>query len=181
MLFALVSPDLNHAGIMVQSALLRRRVIERVGTWDETLYVVDYDYWMRAAWAGCRFKYSPGALAFYQSRPGQMSANVAAMLGGIAAVWVKALGYIDREPYRAILAGRLAQRRFYLALSDRSASRRDALARIAAARALAPSAISPLALSLGYGLAASSVGPALMHSAAIAPVRALLQRRFGLR
>jgi GT2 family glycosyltransferase len=181
LLLALVAPDMNHAGIMAQSALIHRRALERVGPWDEALYVVDYDYWLRAAWAGCRFRYSPGALAFYQSRPGQMSADVDAMMRGIAAVWAKALTYVDREPYRSILARRLAQRRFYLALADRSSSGRETVAAIAAARALAPGALPPAAIALGCALALAPGGRRLMHVPALAAGRALLQRGFGLR
>lgn len=180
MLMALVAPDLNHAGILVQSTLIRRSALDRVGPFDESLYVVDYDWFLRAAAAGCRFGYSAGALAFYQSRPGQMSADVNAMMRGIAAVWDKALTYVRQEPHRTILARRLAQRRFYLALADRSASRRDALCALAAARALSPDAVPPAAFALGLALAAAPGGRSLMRATVLAPARGLLQRRFGL-
>src|SRR5207248_5736 len=91
--------DIHEMGIMTQSALLRRRVIDRVGPFQESLYVADYEFWLRAAWAGCRFRYCPGALAFYRSRPGQMSGDTPAMLRGIGDVWARALAYVDREPH----------------------------------------------------------------------------------
>src|SRR5262249_32607308 len=41
--------------------LFRHTILEKVGPWDESLYVEDADYWLRAAWAGCRFGYCPGS------------------------------------------------------------------------------------------------------------------------
>jgi glycosyltransferase involved in cell wall biosynthesis len=179
MLLALVAPDRNHAGIMAQCALFRRRTLDRVGRFDESLYVVDYDYWLRAAWLDCRFLYCPGSIAFYQSRPGQMSADLGAMMDGIAAVWRKALTYVDREPYRGILARRLAQRELYLALAT-APNRAAALRGLARVRALDSSAVPPTALALAYVLAALPARRTVMRSRALASARALLQRRFGL-
>jgi hypothetical protein len=164
---------------MAQCALFRRRTLDRVGRFDESLYVVDYDYWLRAAWLDCRFLYCPGSIAFYQSRPGQMSADLGAMMDGIAAVWRKALTYVDREPYRGILARRLAQRELYLALAT-APNRAAALRGLARVRALDSSAVPPTALALAYVLAALPARRTVMRSRALASARALLQRRFGL-
>jgi len=87
MLAALLAEDGRGAGLTVHSVLFSRRALERVGRWDETLYVTDVDYWFRAAWAGCRFRYCPGSLCFYQRRHGQMSADPEAMGLGMEAVW----------------------------------------------------------------------------------------------
>ncbi len=171
--------DIHRMGIMTQSALVRRRVIERVGPFQERLYVADYEFWLRAAWAGCRFRYCPGALAFYRSRPGQMSGDTPAMLRGIGEVWERALAYVDREPHRSALRARLAQRRFYLALADRESSARAALAGLARARAVHPGAIAPLAYLLGCAIVLAPGGRSLMHSPPLAWLRALLSRLFG--
>lgn len=63
-------PEGSHAGrdallrllranvLTVNSALLRRRVVETVGFFDETLSPIqDWDYWLRAALAGMRFRF----------------------------------------------------------------------------------------------------------------------------
>ncbi|HEY3107281.1 MAG TPA: glycosyltransferase [Chloroflexota bacterium] len=171
--------DIHEMGIMTQSSLLRRRVIERVGPFQESLYVADYEFWLRAAWAGCRFRYCPGALAFYRSRPGQMSADTPAMLRGIGEVWERALAYVDREPHRAALRARLAQRRFYLALADRRTSARAALASLARARAIHPGAIAPLAYVLGCLIVLTPGGRSLMHARPLAWLRGRLSRLFG--
>src|SRR5262249_11246521 len=87
---------IHEMGIMTQSSLVRRRVLERVGPFQEGLYVADYEFWLRAAWAGCRFRYCPGALAFYRSRSGQMSADTPAMLRRIREVLERALAAAGR-------------------------------------------------------------------------------------
>jgi glycosyltransferase involved in cell wall biosynthesis len=171
--------DIHQMGIMTQSALVRRRVVERVGPFQESLYVADYEFWLRAAWAGCRFRYCPGALAFYRSRPGQMSGDTPAMLRGIGEVWERALAYVDREPHRTALRARLAQRRFYLALADRETSARAALASLVRARAIHPGAIAPPVYALGCAIVLVPGGRSLMHSRPLAWLRALLSRLFG--
>ena len=63
--------------IMVVSApLLRRRIIDRVGLFDEELPLLeDWDYWIRCAVRGGRFQYldEDGALSLIRWRPNSLS------------------------------------------------------------------------------------------------------------
>lgn len=92
-------------------ALISRRAFDRVGAWDEAVYCTDFDYFLRAAWSGCRFRHCPGLMGFSRIHPRQMSADPAAMARGTEAVLRKALGYIDREPHRSLVASALARHR----------------------------------------------------------------------
>ena len=84
MLATLLSPDGNGCGLVVHSLIFRRRALELVGPWNEnpaisdgavTTNMADQDYWLRAAWAGCKFRYCPGSLCFQRRRSGQLSSN----------------------------------------------------------------------------------------------------------
>ena len=151
MLKMLLEPTEKPVGVPVHGALFHRRALERVGPWDETLYCEDYDYWLRAAWAGCRFGHCPGSImGFYRIRADQKSANVSAMRQGREAVWDKALGYVTREPYRSLIAAQLAGVRFFIAVSNGNLTKRDALAKLALARATSPETVSSLAYVMGW-------------------------------
>ncbi len=131
----------SHVGISTLGTLWHRRSIERVGPWDEGLYVEDLDYLLRSAWAGCKFAHSPGGpMGFSRVRRGQMTANHAAIARGIEAVWSKALGYVTLEPYRGRIASELARHQFNMALS-RDITKREALATLALARASSPETV----------------------------------------
>jgi len=139
-------------GILLNTlgVLFHRRALEKVGPWDESLYIEDVDYWLRAAWAGCRFGYcSGGPMGFGRLRPGQKSKNSSAMARGIEAVWAKALGYVTREPYRSLLLASIAHWRFYEAISRDKMSKREALAMLALARSTRPETISALDYAVG--------------------------------
>ena len=148
MLKSLTTPPailLNTLGV-----LFHRRALEKVGPWDESLYISDMDYWLRAAWAGCRFGHCPGGpMGFGRLRPGQMSKDLSAMAHGIEAVWAKALGYVMREPYRSLLLASIAHWRFYQAISRDKMSKREALAKLALARSTRPETISALDYAVG--------------------------------
>jgi len=136
--YALISP---HVGICALGTLWHRRSIERVGPWDESLYVEDLDYFLRAAWAGCRFAHCPGGpMGFSRVRPSQKTENSPAMARGLEIVWNKALGYVTREPYRGLIASELARHRFNMALS-RDLTKQEALATLALARATSPETV----------------------------------------
>ena len=79
-----VLPALVTNNIMpVCSAMLRRSVCDRVGGFDVSLKSLeDWDYWLRAAAAGCRFAFSEDArlAAFIRVHGGSMSKNELRML-----------------------------------------------------------------------------------------------------
>jgi glycosyltransferase involved in cell wall biosynthesis len=119
MLERLVAPQ----GIWLDTlgVLSRREALVKVGAWDESLYVEDADYWLRAAWGGCRFGHCPGSpMGFKRLRPGQKMQNSSAMERGLDVVWNKALGYINREPYQSLLAAKIADDRQWPLLPRRA-------------------------------------------------------------
>jgi hypothetical protein len=71
--------SLVRANIMVVSApLLRRRIIDRVGLFDEKLSIVeDWDYWIRCAMKGARFQYldEVGASSLIRRHSNSLSRN----------------------------------------------------------------------------------------------------------
>ena len=137
----------SHVGISALGTLWHRRAIEKVGPWDESLYVEDLDYLLRSAWAGCRFVHCAGGpMGFSRVRPRQKTEDTAAIGRGIEAVWSKALGYVTLEPYRRLIAAELARHRFSMALS-RDISKQEALAILARARALSPTTV-PMSMYL---------------------------------
>jgi len=156
MLRALLYPG---PGICALGTLFHRKALEKVGRWDESLYIADHDYFLRAAWAGCRFGHcSLVPVGFARERPGQMTKNDSAMMTGAVALWGKALGYVTSEPYRSLIAAELARCRLNLALS-KSTSKREALAILALARAGSPDTVS----ALRYALVRAAIAiPALL-------------------
>ena len=131
----------SHVGISALGTLWHRRSIEKVGRWDEGLYVEDLDFLLRSAWAGCRFAHSPGGpMGFSRVRRRQKTENSAAIAHGIEAVWSKALGYVTLEPYRGLIAAELARHRLSMALS-RDISKQEALSTLALARASSPETV----------------------------------------
>jgi len=181
MLAAFLDPDGNGAGLMVQGALFRRSTLERVGAWDESLYVADIDYWFRATWARCRFRYCPGSLWFYRIHPGQMSANQAAIARGLEAAWEKALGYITDEPYRSSLTMQLARFSWHQAILREDTTTRERLARLAWARQLNREAISLIAYLAGCGLIILPGGRLLARAPRLRWLRRGMTRLLGIR
>ena len=179
-LLTLLSPEGNGAGLLPHSALFRRRALERVGAWDETIPTSDQDYWLRAAAAGCKFKHCPGSLCFYQRRPGQMSSHPLRMLRDMEMTWTKALRYVEDEPYRSLLVTRLARLRFVLALTDSSHGKKSARAELRRAREVSPATIARPAFALGYVLITVPGGLTLARSRALRPARALSSRLLRL-
>ena len=177
MLMALLVPEKGMATPGNLGTLFRRRALERVGPWDESLYISDLDYWLRAAWAGCRFGHCPGPpMGFSRVRPGQMSANVSAMNRGIEAVWDKALAYVTREPYRSLIAARLAHLRFLMAVSRDHLTKQEALGKLFLARGTHPETVSALAYAVGYAAIVLPGGTALVRSRWLRAIRRGLAR-----
>jgi glycosyltransferase involved in cell wall biosynthesis len=175
LLMRIVTPNREFHAIHTLSILFRRCALEKVGSWDENLYVEDLDYLLRAAWAGCRFGYCGTVpLGFKRLRPGQKTKNKQAMDRGIEAVWVKALSYVTREPYRGLITARLARRRYDIAVSGDRNNKGERLEMLALARATSRDAISRLEYLVGY---ASIVMPSVNRIArhrSIRPIRRFL-------
>jgi glycosyltransferase involved in cell wall biosynthesis len=69
-------------------SVMRRRVYERIGPFDEGLRTnEDYNYWLRAAAAGFKFARNDRPLAHYRQRDDSLSANDVRMLRGILRVY----------------------------------------------------------------------------------------------
>jgi len=148
-LAALVKPD--HKDLNIGALLHRRRALDKTGEWDETLEVVDYDYWLRAAWKGCRFQYCPNCLTFCRIHPTQVTANKQTYLRGFETVWMKALGYITEEPYRSQVQSSLARTRLRMAIELEDLSAWGALQKLAQARRTKPQSIPLPAYTLAGG------------------------------
>jgi glycosyltransferase involved in cell wall biosynthesis len=164
MLHALLRPA---PGICALGTLFHRRVMERVGAWDENLYIEDHDYFLRAAWAGCEFGHcSSVPLGFARERIGQKTKNDLAMAAGAVALWEKTLSYVTREPYRRLVAVELARCRLNLALSKNTSSR-EAIKNLALARAASPELVS----LLWYALFRTSIVLPALRSPWLRPIR----------
>lgn len=178
---ALIVAGERWTGISALGVLFHRRALERVGRWDESLYISDLDYWVRAAWAGCRFGHCSGTLmGFARRRPNQMSGNTSAMARGVEVVWEKAMGYTTQDGYRRLLATTLARWRLGMALSKDHTSRRDALAKLALARSTSPEIISAPVYVAACAAIVLPAGTALLRSRWLRPIRRVLARMLGL-
>jgi glycosyltransferase involved in cell wall biosynthesis len=175
MMRGLLVPENYGAGINVLGALFRRRTVEKVGPWDESLYCEDTDYWLRAAWAGCQFGRSLLSPAgFKRVRSGQKTANASLLDEGFEAVLVKALGYVTEPQYRRLLADKLAQRRFYVGISRGQKTRTKSLVKLVEARAASPSAVSMRALVAGSAAIILPGGDWLARSQRLRSIRRLV-------
>ena len=58
---------------------------------------------LRAANAGCRLRYSPGALVFYRQHRKQMTQDVRGMARGYAVLMERTAQTITREPYHGMM------------------------------------------------------------------------------
>ena len=83
-----------------------------------------------------------------------MSSDQHAMINRTVKTLGKALGYIDREPYRSMARKRLAGLRYGAAVTDLELGTSDALESLRASRDLDPSRISGLPYALGYAAVA---------------------------
>jgi GT2 family glycosyltransferase len=98
----------DETAVFIMSAF-RRRVIDSVGGFDETLRTnEDYDFWLRAAVAGHRFLRNDRPLGYYRRRGDSLSADEVRMLRGITTVLMKLRPVLaDRPAERAILDAQL--------------------------------------------------------------------------
>ncbi len=80
-------------------SLLRRRVYEAIGGFDESLRTnEDYDYWLRAALAGFHFRRNDRPLCHYRRRDDSVSAIDVNMLAGILRVYRKLRPLLKDRP-----------------------------------------------------------------------------------
>jgi len=92
-------------------SVFRRAVVDRIGAFDESLTgTCDYDFWIRAAHAGCVFVENPAVLGQYRRRSDSLSADEIQMLDGIIRVLRHARELcVDRPPERAVIDRQLAR------------------------------------------------------------------------
>ena len=88
----------DETSIFIMS-LFRRRVYEAIGGFDESLRTnEDYDYWLRAALAGFRFRRNDRPLCHYRRRDDSVSAIDVNMLAGILRVYRKLRPLLKDRP-----------------------------------------------------------------------------------
>lgn len=95
--------------------LFRRKVIEKLGDQDPTIYNEDYEYLLRAAFAGFRFGYVEDCWSFYRRRRGQKSEDPVLLARADCHVLQRASRYVTEEPYRTQLHTRLSNLHLSLA------------------------------------------------------------------
>ena len=173
-LMEFIAPRNGWTGIGALGVLFRRRALEKAGPWDENLYIADLDYWLRAVQAGCRFEHCAGSpMGFMRKHARQMSANRTAMDRGMEAVLDKALGFVTQEPYRSLLAAKLAEYRYRSAIARESIGFSSALGKLKLARATSPQRVSVFAYALGCAAIAIPGGSFLARSRNLGAVRGM--------
>jgi glycosyltransferase involved in cell wall biosynthesis len=180
MLLAIIDPRFEGAGLLTHSVLFRRRTLDLVGPWDENFVGADLDYWLRAAWAGSNFVFSPGAWCFHRRRSAQMSADMPVMYDRTLRTFEKALTYVSREPYRSAIRRRLSGLHYGNALTNLSLSPDAARRELEAARALDAGRISAVPYLAGYAAISLPGVRRLMKSSALKTPRRVLARAIGV-
>jgi glycosyltransferase involved in cell wall biosynthesis len=187
MLAILLTPPHHRAGLYPHSVLFRRRALDHIGPWLEDPPApdgishrssgADQDYWLRAAYAGCRFRYCPGSLCLYRRRPGQLSADSRAEIRGKEQALTRALEYIAKEPYRGAALRRLGKILFYLAVTESDTS--TALSTLRRARHLGEPAITRRGYLVAWLLIVTRLG-SVVFGKWLRPVRRLAAKAFGM-
>src|SRR5204862_4957644 len=86
-------------------SVFRRRVYELIGGFDESMRTnEDYDFWIRAAIAGCRFRRNEEPLGRYRRREDSLSAAELLMLKGIIRVLRKPRPVLLNRPAELAIA-----------------------------------------------------------------------------
>jgi len=108
-------PDLleilrDETAVFIMS-IFRREVVERIGGFDESFRTnEDYEFWIRAALAGFRFKRNPTPLGYYTRRSDSLSSNDVRMLAGILRVFRKTLPCCAKgTPAHAAIVSQIAR------------------------------------------------------------------------
>ena len=175
---------LDGIGFCTMGLLFHRKALEKVGPYDETVHVGDYDYWLRSAYAGCRFGHSPGTvMGFYRQHPGQMTRDSVAIQRGVEEVWRKALGYVKEDTYRKLITRLLSESMFHRTVCryDKTRTTQEALSHLAEVRATCPEFLSAPAYAIARAAIVVPGGTALFRSTLLRPIRqffgSLLLRR----
>jgi glycosyltransferase involved in cell wall biosynthesis len=180
-----MEPFLRHEGRCVGAVLavlFRRATLERIGKWDESIYVSDSDYELRAILAGCRYRRCEGSpMSFKRVRPGQMGTNTVAMLDGAEALWTKALGLVENESHREGIRRNLARTRFWRAFRADDMSTRQALAKCREARATCARAVPLPAYLAAMAIIVMPGGRFLAASPRVRSLRRAVARLCGYR
>ncbi|HUR33052.1 MAG TPA: glycosyltransferase [Vicinamibacterales bacterium] len=88
---------IEHEDAVFIMSVFRREVYESIGGFNEALFrSEDYEFWLRAAARGFRFKTHPEPLARYRRRPDSATADPAGMFESIMKVLVSARGFRQR-------------------------------------------------------------------------------------
>jgi hypothetical protein len=161
--------------------LIRRSLFDRIGDWDETVWVTDADLWLRALASGARFRHSRGLMGFVSVGPGKMSSNAAKMLAGQERLWTKALGYLHQEPHRSMVRSNLAQVQYLRAVQRWDLSPGQAIAKLRESRAVNRDAVPMMAYAAALAGALIPGGRYLANSPAVRPLRRLIARVVGYR
>ena len=162
-------------GIGALGVLFRRCTLDKVGPWDENLYVADLDYWLRAVIAGCRFEHCAGSpMGFMRRHARQMTTNYSATNRGLETVFEKALAYVAGQPYHGLIRAQLAELRYRTAIARESMDAASALAKLRQARVTDPQRVSTLAYALGWVAINLPGGQFLARSQSLRTVRTFL-------
>jgi putative intracellular protease/amidase len=180
MLAALIDPPHGTTGLLPHSVLITREACARIGEWDEDILSADPDYWLRAAWIGCAFRYCPGSWCYHRRRATSVSADGRAMADRMEQTYEKAATYIDREPYRSAVLSRLARLRIGRAVSDERLSLAESVDRLKSARRIAPQAVPRAAYALAYAVVVIPGARRMAHSHALTGLRRRVGAFFGL-
>jgi glycosyltransferase involved in cell wall biosynthesis len=180
MLATLIDPPQESDGLLPHSVLFRREACERIGPWDEDILSADPDYWLRAAWGGCVFRYCRGSWCFHRRRATSVSGNSRAMVDRMEQTYEKAATYIDREPYRSAVLARLARLRVGRAVSDERLTRAESVARLKSARRIAPQVVSRAAYALAYAVVLIPGARTIARLNTLTGLRRRMGRYFGL-
>ncbi|HEX7177456.1 MAG TPA: glycosyltransferase [Pyrinomonadaceae bacterium] len=122
-----LAPGLVRRNIMfVNSPLVRRRLIEEVGSFDERLPPAeDWDYWLRCALKGARFQFVPeeGTLALVRTHPVSSSRNRAVAYASLLRMRGKLAGLTDDAELLALNRELAAADEGYLGVEEAAAGR----------------------------------------------------------
>jgi len=142
--------------------MFRRELLDKIGPWDETLMVDDFDFAVRAALSGTRFAYVPGIATEYRRHGESMTAVRQGRMH------VDRIATIKKVLGRDVQMDRLALRRISdiaIALHSMGYDRRVTLRHLAfAARRLPSKRVARVLLEAAVGLRPTTLSPVRWRS-----------------